>query len=217
MGADMAGLELRTFAHYLSFYDGGAYGEVVLNGDIHTHNQKLAGLSTRDQAKVFCYATLYGAGDTKIGSIVGGSARHGKALRERFFKGLPAYKKLLDAVKVASRKGHLKGLDGRLLYVRAEHSALNTLLQGAGAILCKQWLADFYETMEAGGLQFGYDGEYVIVGFIHDEVQVACRAELAEFVGETLVNCAKAAGKPFDFRIPLDSSYSMGDTWANTH
>jgi len=217
VGADMSGLELRTFAHYLSFYDGGDYGNVVVTGDIHTHNQQAAGLPTRDHAKTFIYALLYGAGDHKIGTIVGGSQKHGKALKEQFFKGLPAYKKLKTAVDSGSQKGWLKGLDGRYLHVRSSHAALNTLLQGAGAILCKEWLADFYDLMEAGGLVFGYDGDYVIVGFIHDEIQVACKAELAEDVGRQLVNCARAAGNPFNFRIPLDSSYKIGDTWADTH
>lgn len=217
VGADMAGLELRTFAHYLSFFDGGAYGEVVIGGDIHTHNQNAAGLPTRDMAKTFIYALLYGAGDAKIGSIVGGSAKHGQRLKQRFFKGLPAYKKLKDRVDVACRKGYLTALDGRRLGIRSAHAALNTLLQGAGAILCKQWLADFYDEMEAAGYKHGYDGDYVIVGWIHDEIQVACRAELVEAIGETLVRCAKKAGEPFNFRIPLDSSYSSGYSWADTH
>lgn len=217
VGADMAGLELRTFAHYLAHFDKGAYGDVVINGDIHTHNQTLAGLPTRDMAKVFIYATLYGAGDSKIGSIVGGSVKHGKELKERFFKQLPAYKKLRDMVDEACKKGYLKGLDGRRLHVRSTHAALNTLLQGAGAILCKQWLADFYDSMEEQGFTLGYDGDYVIVGWIHDEIQVACREALAPVVGETLVSCAKSAGLPFNFRIPLDSSYQTGSNWAETH
>jgi DNA polymerase I len=217
VGADMAGLELRTFAHYLSFFDGGRYGEIVIGGDIHTHNQTAAGLPTRDMAKTFIYALLYGAGDAKIGSIIGGSAKAGQRLKQQFFKGLPAYKKLKDRVDAGSRKGYLQALDGRRLHVRSSHSALNTLLQGAGAILCKQWLADFYDEMETAGYKFGYNGDYVIVGWVHDEVQVACKPEITEVVGKTLVSCAVNAGKPFNFRIPLDSEYKVGTSWADTH
>lgn len=53
VGADASGLELRMFGHYLARYDGGKYIEVILNGDIHTHNQEAAGLPTRDAAKTF--------------------------------------------------------------------------------------------------------------------------------------------------------------------
>jgi DNA polymerase I len=217
VGADMSSLELRTFAHYLSFYDGGAYGQLVTTGDVHTHNQQAAGLPTRDHAKTFIFALLYGAGDQKIGTIIGGSHKHGKRLKEKFFKGLPAYSKLTKRVHIGAAKGFLIGLDGRWLQVRATHAALNTLLQGAGAILCKQWLADFYDAMWESGYDFGYDGDYVIVGWIHDELQVACREEISEDVGKLLVECARAAGEPFNFRIPLDSSYSIGETWADTH
>lgn len=217
VGADMAGLELRTFAHYLSFYDGGSYGDVVLGGDIHSHNQQAAGLPTRDMAKTFIYALLYGAGDEKIGSIINGGRSQGKRLRERFFKGLPAYHKLLKQVQAACPRGYLKALDGGRLYIRSSHAALNTLLQGAGAILCKQWLADFYDSMTEAGYEFGYGGDYVVVGWVHDEVQVACKPELATTIGELLVSTARNSGHPFNFRIPLDSEYKIGTSWADTH
>jgi hypothetical protein len=53
VGADASGLELRCLAHFMAKWDGGAYGDVLLNGDIHTENQKAAGLPTRNNAKTF--------------------------------------------------------------------------------------------------------------------------------------------------------------------
>ncbi|MBX9279907.1 hypothetical protein K6453_25920, partial [Klebsiella pneumoniae] len=70
-GIDASGLELRCLAHFMSKYDDGAYADVILNGDIHTVNQTAAELPTRDNAKTFIYGFLYGAGDEKIGQIVG--------------------------------------------------------------------------------------------------------------------------------------------------
>lgn len=58
IGCDASGLELRCLAHYMAAYDGGAYAQVILHGDIHTENQKAAGLETRAQAKRFIYAFL---------------------------------------------------------------------------------------------------------------------------------------------------------------
>src|SRR5690606_31621074 len=63
VGADASGLELRCLAHYMARFDKGAYARELLEGDIHTANQKAAGLPTRDNAKTFIYAFLYGAGD----------------------------------------------------------------------------------------------------------------------------------------------------------
>jgi DNA polymerase I len=53
--------------------------------------------------------------------------------------GLAALKKKLSKFV---KKGHLPGLDGRRVWVRSEHAALNTLLQSAGAIIAKQWLVE---------------------------------------------------------------------------
>lgn len=216
VGADMAGLELRCLAHYLHAYDGGAYGEIILNGDVHTENQKAAGLPTRDNAKTFIYAFCYGAGPSKIGKIVGGTAKQGQELIDRFMRGLPAFAKLKQAVSTAAQKGWLKGLDGRRIPVRSEHAALNSLLQGCGAILCKRWVVDAHKSLSS---QFkeGYDGDFVFCGWIHDELQVACREEIAEQVGEIIADCARKAGQPYGFKIRLDSEYIIGRSWADTH
>ena len=53
LGCDGAGLELRMLAHFM---DDPEYTEVILHGDIHTFNQRKAGLSTIDLAKTFIYA-----------------------------------------------------------------------------------------------------------------------------------------------------------------
>lgn len=71
VGADASGLELRCLAHFLGFYDGGEYGRIVLDGDVHTANQQAAGLDTRDIAKTFIYAYAYGGGDEKLGKTAG--------------------------------------------------------------------------------------------------------------------------------------------------
>jgi DNA polymerase I-like protein with 3'-5' exonuclease and polymerase domains len=217
VGADMAGLELRTFAHYLSSFDNGEYAKVVCEGDVHTFNQEAAGLPNRNMAKTFIYAWLFGAGDQKIGSIVGGSTKAGKELKERFLAKVPAIGKLKQSVDAAVTKGWVKGLDGRRLPVRSSHAGLNLLCQSSGAILCKQWLVSFYDQMVTNRYQHGYESDFVICGWIHDELQVACREELAETVGQLLVEQAKSAGKPYDFKVPLDSSFVIGNNWSETH
>jgi DNA polymerase I-like protein with 3'-5' exonuclease and polymerase domains len=217
VGADMAGLELRTFAHYLSSFDKGEYAKVVCEGDVHTFNQEAAGLPNRNMAKTFIYAWLFGAGDQKIGSIVGGSTKAGKELKERFLAKVPAIGKLKHSVDAAVTKGWVKGLDGRRLPVRSSHVGLNLLCQSSGSILCKTWLVSFYDQMVTNGYQHGYESDFVICGWIHDELQVACREELAETVGQLLVEQAKSAGKPYDFKVPLDSSFVIGNNWSETH
>ena len=96
VGFDASGLELRMLAHYMNDKE---YINEVVNGDIHSTNQRLAGLESRDTAKTFIYALLYGAGDAKLGSVVGGNQRAGKSLRERFSSNLRSFGVLRERIQ----------------------------------------------------------------------------------------------------------------------
>ena len=208
VGFDASGLELRMLAHYMNDKE---FTNVLLTEDIHTRNQMAAGLETRPQAKTFIYAFLYGAGDAKIGNIVGGSARDGADLKQRFLRNTPALESLRERVARASQRGYLTGLDGRRLRVRSEHAALNTLLQAAGAIVMKKALVILDDYAQQWKL------DYKFIGNIHDEVQSEVVEEQAEKFGWLAVECLKAAGVQFNLRCPLDGEYKVGTTWAETH
>ena len=208
LGVDASGLEIRMLAHYMNDEE---YTNEIINGDIHTSNQKLAQLESRDKAKTFIYALMYGAGDEKLGSVVGGSTADGKRARQYFFDNKPTFKALRDRVQRASAKGYLKGLDGRKLYIRNAHSALNTLLQGAGAIIMKQGLVLLDNVLKLNAV------EYKFVANIHDEWQIEVPEDKADFVGEFAVDSIVKAGEHFNLRCPLDGEYKIGDNWSETH
>ena len=208
VGVDASGLELRMLAHYM---DDKEYINEIINGDIHTTNQKFAGLKSRDQAKTFIYALVYGAGDEKIGSIIKGSRAEGKKLRERFLSSLPTYKSLKERVDRAASKNFLKGLDGRKLYIRNKHAALNTLLQGAGAILMKKALVQLDSVLKLNAI------DYRFVANIHDEWQIEVKESQADFVGETAIKSIIEAGEHFNLRCPMDGEYKVGGNWSDTH
>ena len=212
LGADASGLELRCLAHYMAAYDDGAYADVVLNGDIHTANQQAAGLESRNQAKTFIYGFLYGSGDEKTGKIIGKGAKEGKAIKNKFLKKLPALKYLRDAVsKAAVERGWVKGLDGRIIPIRHSHAALNTLLQSAGAIICKTWYVFISRAIKQSKL------DAQIVAFIHDEVQVVVKKGQEDEAGRVILKCMRDVEGHFKFRCRLDSEYKYGSNWADTH
>ena len=208
VGIDASGLELRMLAHYMNDAD---YIEEVVNGDIHSTNQELAGLKTRDQAKTFIYALVYGAGDFKIGKIINGDIKKGKALRERFFRNLPALKKLRDRVQQASNRGFLKGIDGRKIYVRSPHASLNTLLQGCGAIVMKQAMVNLYELIKLNTV----DAKFV--ANIHDEWQLQVKESQADYIGRLGVESIEKVTEQFNMRCDLTGQYKIGGNWSETH
>jgi DNA polymerase I-like protein with 3'-5' exonuclease and polymerase domains len=214
VGCDASGLELRMLAHYMKDEN---YVRTVTEGsskdgtDVHTVNQRAAGLATRDNAKTFIYAFLYGAGDAKIGSIVGGSARDGAVLKDKFLKQTPALARLLSTVSRYAAKGWVPGLDGRKIWVRSEHAALNSLLQGAGAIVMKKALVLFNDKIKLN------KWPVKLVANVHDEIQYETVPEFADVTGKACVDSIKEAGKHFNLRCPLDGEYKHGKSWKDTH
>ena len=208
VGCDASGLELRMLAHYMADDE---YTQEVLDGDVHTANQQAAGLPTRDAAKTFIYAFLYGAGDAKIGSIVGGTKSTGKRLKAKFLANTPALRTLRGRVEQAAKRGWLKGLDGRRIYVRSSHAALNTLLQGAGAVVMKKALVFLDEAAKEHGL------DYKFVGNIHDEFQTEVLEAHTEQFGKLAVQAIEKAGEHFNLRCPTTGEYKVGDNWSETH
>ena len=211
VGMDASGLELRMLAHYM---DDKEYTNELVTGDIHTTNQRLAGLKSRDTAKTFIYALLYSAGNERLGQVVGGNEKTGKRLRERFNDNLKSFGVLRERVQSEINDGSqmvIEGLDGRKLHIRSQHSALNTLLQSAGALVMKQALILLDEYAKLWGLDFKF------VGNIHDEIQTEVKEDQAEKFGILAVECLIAAGNHFNLNCPLAVEYKIGDTWYETH
>ena len=194
VGIDASGLELRMLAHYMNDKE---YTNAILSGDIHTTNQKLAGLESRNQAKTFIYALLYGAGDAKLGSVSKQGKARGRQLRNTFLDSLPSFAALIKRVQREAKRGFLKGLDGRKLSVRSEHAALNTLLQSAGAIVMKEALV----------ILQGYFDKYQVdakfVANVHDEWQIEVHESDADEVGRLGVAAIAQAGINLNLNCPL--------------
>ena len=208
VGTDASGLELRCLAHYMN---DAKFTNEVLTGDVHTANMKAAGLSNRDQAKTFIYAFLYGAGPAKIGSVVGGKASDGQNLIAKFLKNMPALNKLRKDIGTVASKGLIRGLDGRMLHIRHEHAALNTLLQGAGAVVCKRWLVE----MDRMIWEHGLDAK--LVASVHDEYQFEVAKPDIESFTKITKEAMYTTQEILNFKCDLDSDFKVGNNWAETH
>ncbi len=226
MGADQKGIELRALAHFMAEFDKGVYGDVVLNGDPHQMHADALEID-RDTAKTVIYALIYGAQDFKLGITVKPelmlkpmeAKNLGKTIRQRLMTRIPALGTVIKNIQRQAKTGVLDALDGRKLFVRAQHAALNTLLQGAGATIAKQWCVNFYEYCLEDGYTHGWDGDFAILAWIHDELQVAVRdtPEIRERMAFNIAAAAYDAGMDLGVRLPVDVDVKFGRTWAETH
>ena len=221
VGADLEGLELRLLGHYLAAFDEGSFAEVVVNGDIHQQNADRVGC-TRTQVKTLTYAFIYGAGDVKLGHSLSPELSDaqkktlGGELRRKFLDAIPGLEPLVDAVKLKVRStGRLRGLDGRPIFCRAEHSSPNFLLQSAGAIISKRWVVIGQQMLDEAGLT--YDVDYTRCAYVHDEVQMSVVPAEVDRMKMLLEAAAPEAGKYYNLRVPIGACADHGNNWAATH
>jgi len=225
IGADAKALELRCLAGYLALWDDGQYGDVVIDEtqDIHTYNQRMFGVATRDISKRLLYGILYGCGHAKAGSIIDATEKDnerlkslGKTAIESFYSGVPALQELKDSLtKSLLDRGHLLALDRRPLYCRSEYQALNSLLQSAGAVLMKQVVIGVQKNMDLAGFVYGEDWHQHAM--IHDEIQLSCRPGLEDEIISTVLRSFIEAGDFFGFRCKIEGDAKTGYCWADTH
>jgi DNA polymerase I-like protein with 3'-5' exonuclease and polymerase domains len=214
VGADLAGIELRMLAHYLARYDGGRYGDVLLNGDIHQENADKIGISRR-LVKTVTYAFLYGAGDQKIGlsydqSLPPNKAKEkGAEIRAAYVAAIDGLDKLLAAVRTAGERGSIKSIDGRKIAVDSPHKALNYLLQSGAGVVAKRWMV-----IANHGLVLPNTNQ---LAFIHDELQWETEPSNADVLKDWLEASAVRAGEYYNLRIPIAAEGKTGSTWADVH
>ncbi len=234
VGVDLSKLELCCFAHYLGDYDGGAFARLLLSVDVHEVNRVILGFANRHDAKRFIFALLYGAGDEKLGEIYDPTATpaqkkaYGSQFRKRLMEGVEGFAALVQAVRDFAATGTLPTIDGRLVVVRAIHAALNTLLQSLGAIIAKYWIVRGVQRLERLGLTRGWKGEYTLLIWSHDEIQVAVKdipwtgedgkvSNLPEIVRNIFLDSATQAGVELGLNLPISADGRIGANWFETH
>ena len=228
VGVDLSGIEFRALAHLTAEFDGGELVEVVLNGDIHAYNQSKTGIPKRETVKRVLYGLLYGAGDEKLGITADpllnkrAATSLGRDLRAQLMEGLPALDKAIQKVSRDASRGFITGLDGRVMSVRHAHAALNTRLQSDAAIIAKRWVCLTRQNAERTGAVCGwtdgdYLGDYVLMAFVHDELQMASAPAFMEELAAICIEAAAQAGRDFNYRCPIGAEAKFGSSWAECH
>ena len=210
VGADMSQIELRVLGHYMSAYDNGEYANDVINGDIHTRTLQALGLKQEERwlAKRFMYTWLYGGGGKKLGEVMGVTTEEGFKLKDKFLKKIPALKQLVTKVQEVSAKGDIGGLDGRRIFCRSQHSALNSLLQSGAAIASKHWIAECKQFLNE---------DCKLVAWIHDELILEVKKGKEDFIKKEVIKAIERAGVKSHLRVPLTGDSKIGHSWKEIH
>ena len=210
VGVDAKGIQLRVLAHYLN---NPKFTESVLEGDPHSYNQEIGGFASRAVAKTFIYAFLLGAGDAKVGQIIGGSTKDGREVKGRFVANFPGLSDLLDDLeRQVERTGRIILCDGTPIIVSAPHTRLGYLLQGDESRIMKK------AAILAAKENFRRKLDVLKVGDIHDEWQNdVFKDHTDEFAYEVCPYSFRSSGEFFNYRLPIDCDAKVGLTWASTH
>lgn len=234
VGTDSAGNQLRQLAARMN---NEKYIYAMVSGnkedgtDPHTLTKVAGDLESRDIAKNVMYCLLFGGGDTKLAKTAKKPPGSGADLRDKLYRGLDGLGELMERLTKEWRStarqrynqqfkrmeyfdGTITGLDGRPIKVASEHQLLVYLLQSDEAIhmskaycLCAERLAAKYE--------WGID--YGIVGWMHDEIQIECREDIAEDVGLICRESIRDAGTFFGIVCPHAGESEIGKNWYETH
>ena len=235
LGYDAAALEARCMAHYTHRFDGGEFAELVLNGDVHAKNARIffeeqtEGLdvdspefkSYRSRGKNGTYCLMYGGQPKKLASTLGVSRKEANYLFEKFWQENEALGEVRKIVmRMTEQRGWIPGIDGRKVYTRSSHSALNALFQSCGAIIMKVSMVTLARHLVEEGIH-----HYKVMDF-HDESQhevlesecyVDEGGQLRHRLGDLAVVSLAEAGEELSLRCAITGEYAIGDSWAHTH
>ena len=212
--SDLAGIELRLFAHYLHRYDGGRYAKILLEQDIHQVNADKIGISRR-QVKTITYCFLYGGGNQKLGLSydsmlpLEAAKKKGAEIRRAYMDAIPGLEKLVEDTKRVAGGGSIRAIDKRQIIVDKEHKALNCLLQASAAVIAKRWLLLTHQNI----------GQTVHerYAFVHDEQVLGAPVPNAQFIADVCKLSALQAGEYYNIRLPIEADAQIGDNWAQVH
>jgi len=160
IGYDFSGLEARIEGHYTLPYEGGEEYSVALiaekPNDIHTLTAIANGI-VRDEAKTLKYSISYGAQPPKVASQMSWTLQKAQDVFEGFWETASPLKELKEKVTAywkKTGKRYIKGIDGRKMFIRSQHSILNMLFQSAGVIAAKKANIIHNIELEKRGLLF---------------------------------------------------------------
>lgn len=171
----------------------------------------------RQLGKGVNFLTAYGGGSQKLARTTGITEEHAKFVIDQYYKQFSGITKWKQQILVEGRSnGYVRTISGRRrhlpdlvsseqsLRARAERQAINAVVQGSAADICKKAMIDVYNALTP------YDAKILVQ--VHDELVVLVREEKSD---ELLPLLIKAMGDGVVYEgIPLKVSCHAAGSWA---
>lgn len=152
----------------------------------------------------------------------------GKYTQNKFLNGIPGLKELRKAIiDAATNRGYIIAIDGRKLSVRKLFAALNALLQGSGAVVCKMWIIEMRRMLIEQGLRPSLlehgTGKIIEardwnqIAWVHDETQNEHMKGIGNVIGTTSQIAIGSTSRALDLKVTLKADYKLGLNWAECH
>lgn len=235
--ADYGQIELVLLAHFIgkgAFYDGFFSGidphvmtaamalsedpailqALVNEGDPDAKHKRQA------FGKSINFATVYGAGISKLASMMGVSmdeAKHFKAMYDDNAPEVARYRNWVIAEAKDQRPAHVVTLLGRKrrvpgvfsredgLRMYSERQLFNAKIQGSSADLTKLAMVNFFREMHDG-----WDLHLTV----HDELVISAPTDEAELARDVLVNCMAGPEMRELLRVPFEVDAKIVTRWS---
>lgn len=220
LGFDFASLEARVEGSFcFNGTDGEKYAETLVAekpNDVHTINAEKLGID-RGSAKSFKYALTYGAQVPKIMKMLSATKEVAEGYFNTFWLAAPALKELKDEMErewISNDRKFIRGIDGRKIIIRSQHSILNALFQSTGVIAAKYTLIYMMQELEQQGFCIDvFKGTPDVAEMIsyHDESQLAVRQGIVKY--KTFLNKEQAEEFIKNYKGEQLSALSQGNKW----
>lgn len=182
----------------------------------------------RNKAKTGAYSLAYGASVKKFTKSLGLSERDGKIAYDNYWEANKGLKELKEGLEgywsTKGGKKYVPGRDGRFLTARSKHLLVNLMGQNLGATVMSiafclvdnqlGWL----DIDDKGRPHYIYKDNLVMrIAAFHDQGDFESEPEVAEEVGQMLVDGIKKAGTMLRMKVELDGEAKVGNNAAEIH
>nr|XP_057922479.1 DNA polymerase nu isoform X2 [Doryrhamphus excisus] len=234
VAADFCQVELRLLAHFSSdpellriFINPGADIFAMLASQWKGVTEQEVTSEDREHAKHIVYSLVYGAGRERLSTILGVSMEQAIQFQNAFLQTYGEVQSFIQTtIQQSHKQGYVCSIMGRRrilhninssnwgIRMQAERQAVNFVLQGSAADLCKMAMIRVFNLVSSSSLLSAR-----LIAQLHDEllceVEESQVQEFAALVKSTMESLQHIDHLGIHLKVPLKVAVSSGKSWGS--